>query len=63
MQYLRRQDTPLTYDLNASIYIWKRESLVKNKRLIQKKLGFMSCQNLDQLILMINLTLSSKSNN
>ena len=36
MQYLRRQDTPLTYDLNASIYIWKRESLVKNKRLIQK---------------------------
>ena len=39
MQYLRRQDTPLTYDLNASIYIWKRESLVKNKRLIQKKTG------------------------
>ena len=22
---LRRQDTPKTYDLNASIYIWKRK--------------------------------------
>ena len=37
IQYLRRQDTPLTYDLSASIYIWKRKSLIKNKRLIQNK--------------------------
>ena len=36
-QYLRRQDTPVTYDLNASIYIWKRKSLIKNKKLIQDK--------------------------
>ena len=36
-QYLRRQDTPVTYDLNASIYIWKREPLIKNKKLIQNK--------------------------
>ena len=36
-QYLRRQDTPVTYDLNASIYIWKRKSLIKNKKLIQNK--------------------------
>ncbi len=35
-EYLRRQDTPKTYDLNASIYIWKRESLLKNKSLFQK---------------------------
>ena len=36
-QYLRRQDTPITYDLNASIYIWKRKSLINNKNLIQNK--------------------------
>ena len=36
-QYLRRQDTPVTYDLNASIYIWKRESLINNTKLIQNK--------------------------
>ncbi len=36
-QYLRRQDTPITYDLNASIYIWKRNSLINNKKLIQNK--------------------------
>mgnify|MGYP006094866181 CR=1 FL=1 len=34
---LRRQDTPKTYDLNASIYIWKREILLKKKTLYQKK--------------------------
>lgn len=36
-QYLRRQDTPITYDLNASIYIWKRKALINNKNLIQNK--------------------------
>ena len=35
-EYLRRQDTPKTYDLNASIYIWRRDSLLKNKSLFQK---------------------------
>jgi len=34
---LRRQDAPTTYDLNASIYIWKREILLKKKTLYQKK--------------------------
>ena len=33
---LRRQDTPKTYDLNASIYIWKRKTLVE-KNYIQFK--------------------------
>ena len=36
-KYLRRQDTPITYDLNASIYIWKRQSLLNSTNLIQKK--------------------------
>ena len=27
----RRQDPPKTYDLNASIYIWKRKSLINQK--------------------------------
>ncbi len=30
---LRRQDTPKTFDLNASIYIWKRKILVEKKTL------------------------------
>ena len=31
---LRRQDTPKTFDLNASIYIWKRKILVEKKNTI-----------------------------
>ena len=34
---LRRQDTPITFDLNASIYIWKRDFLIKNPSIFQKK--------------------------
>lgn len=34
---LRRQDAPKTYDLNASIYIWKSSSLVKKPSIFQKK--------------------------
>ena len=26
--FFRRQDAPQTYDMNASIYIWKRNTLV-----------------------------------
>ncbi len=33
----RRQDTPKTYDLNASIYIWKRNSLINFKSFYDKK--------------------------
>ena len=33
----RRQDAPKVYDLNASIYIWKRGTLLKNDTLFTKK--------------------------
>ena len=32
----RRQDAPKTYDLNASIYIWKRNVLLKYNSLFHK---------------------------
>ena len=38
--YLSRQTAPKTYDMNASIYIWKREYLIKNNNLLNKKTGF-----------------------
>ena len=34
---LRRQDTPRTFDLNASIYIWKREILIEKKTIFNPK--------------------------
>jgi len=34
---LRRQDAPITYDLNPSIYMWKCSSLIKNPSIFQKK--------------------------
>ena len=37
IKILRRQDAPLTFDLNASIYIWKSNSLIKNPTIYQKK--------------------------
>ena len=36
---VRRQDSPKCYDMNASIYIWKREALVKNDTLFLEKTG------------------------
>ena len=36
---LRRQDAPKTYDMNASIYIWKREVLLNNDTLFLPKTG------------------------
>jgi len=36
---LRRQDVPKSYDMNASIYIWKREVLLNNKTLFLEKTG------------------------
>ncbi|BDY13556.1 acylneuraminate cytidylyltransferase family protein [Hydrogenimonas cancrithermarum] len=36
---LRRQDAPKTYDMNASIYIWKREALLNNETLFLEKTG------------------------
>lgn len=36
-QILRRQDAPKVYDVNASIYIWKRNFLLKTNNIISKK--------------------------
>lgn len=34
---IRRQDAPITYDMNASIYIWKRKILLSSDNLFRKK--------------------------
>lgn len=36
---LRRQDAPKSYDMNASIYIWKRDTILNDKSLFLKKTG------------------------
>lgn len=36
---VRRQDSPPCFDMNASIYIWKRESLLHNDRVVHDKSG------------------------
>ena len=36
----RRQDAPRTYDCNASIYIWKRKSLINFKSFFSRKTVF-----------------------
>lgn len=36
---LRRQDAPKSYDMNASIYIWKRDSILKKKSIFLEKTG------------------------
>ncbi len=36
---LRRQDVPKSYDMNASIYIWKRDALLNNDTLFLEKTG------------------------
>jgi len=38
-KFLRRQDTPKTYDMNASIYIWKREVLLNNNSIFLENTG------------------------
>ena len=35
--FIRRQDSPQVYDINASIYIWKRNYLLKDAKLINDK--------------------------
>ena len=32
-QITRRQDAPICYDMNASIYIWSRDALIKSDKL------------------------------
>tara|TARA_B100000768_G_C11278907_1_gene377416 strand:- start:338 stop:1042 length:705 start_codon:yes stop_codon:yes gene_type:complete len=34
---VRRQNAPIIYDLNASIYIWRRKNLMQSKKLITRK--------------------------
>jgi CMP-N,N'-diacetyllegionaminic acid synthase len=36
---VRRQDSPICYDLNASIYIWKRDVLLKSDSVYNEKTG------------------------
>ena len=36
---VRRQDTPKSYDMNASIYIWKRECILNEKTLFLENTG------------------------
>ena len=38
--FIRRQDTPKVYELNASIYIWKRKFLLSNSKLLNEKTVF-----------------------
>ena len=33
----RRQDAPICYDMNASIYIWKRDALFSSLRAISER--------------------------
>ena len=33
---VRRQDAPAVYDMNASIYIWKRGALLGSEKLLMK---------------------------
>ena len=33
---MRRQDAPITYDMNASIYIWKRDYLINSNNLFSE---------------------------
>mgnify|MGYP001307068261 FL=1 len=38
--FFRRQDVPQTYDMNASIYIWNRKTLIKTNSLFRGKTIF-----------------------
>ena len=38
-EVLRRQDSPNTFDMNASIYIWKRKAILEHSKLFVQKTG------------------------
>ena len=40
VKFIRRQDAPKVFELNASIYIWKRNILINNKNLLNDKTVF-----------------------
>ena len=37
---IRRQDAPIVFEMNASIYIYKREALINRHKLINNKTGY-----------------------
>ena len=39
--YDRRQDVPKVYDVNASIYIWRRKTLLNSKTIVNNKTGLL----------------------
>ena len=39
IDFYGRQEAPKVFDINASIYIWSRNSLLRNKKLINSKTG------------------------
>ena len=53
-----RQEAPEVFDMNASIYFWKKDALFNQKTLFQKIHPFMRCPSQDQLILTKVLTLN-----
>ena len=38
-KYVARQNTPKVYDINASIYVWSRKTLIQSEKLINNKTG------------------------
>jgi len=36
---VRRQDAPACYDMNASIYVWKRAALLSDERVVSTNTG------------------------
>ena len=36
INFFTRQKSPVVYDMNASIYLWKRKALVKDYKIINK---------------------------
>ena len=48
---VRRQDVPLCYDMNASIYVWKRDAFFEEKPVITIELFYTLCQKNALLIL------------
>lgn len=38
--FIRRQDAPKVFELNASIYVWRRNWLLKSDKLISNKTGY-----------------------
>ena len=43
-----RQNAPSVFDMNASIYIWKRHKILKSDNLLVQKQVFMKCPLIDQ---------------